>query len=98
MVESYHAEGVSRTPDGSAGPMRPPPETSQAIATCVDTGTTRSGAGVADSRCCAGRHRLRAGARLALPRAMKKVPFKKLALTAETIRNLTAAEMQGVDG
>jgi hypothetical protein len=29
---------------------------------------------------------------------MKKVPFKKLALTAETIRNLTAAEMQGVGG
>jgi hypothetical protein len=29
---------------------------------------------------------------------MKKVPLKKLALTAETIRNLTAAEMRGVGG
>jgi hypothetical protein len=29
---------------------------------------------------------------------MKKVPFKKLALTAETIRNLTAAEMRSVGG
>jgi hypothetical protein len=29
---------------------------------------------------------------------MKKVPFKKLALTAETIRNLTAAELRGVGG
>jgi hypothetical protein len=29
---------------------------------------------------------------------MKKVPFKKLALTAETIRNLTAVEMRSVGG
>lgn len=29
---------------------------------------------------------------------MKKVPFKKLALTAETIRNLTRAEMRSVGG
>jgi hypothetical protein len=29
---------------------------------------------------------------------MKKVPFKKLALTAETIRNLTAAELRSVGG
>jgi len=29
---------------------------------------------------------------------MKKVPFKKLALTAETIRNLTGAEMRSVGG
>jgi hypothetical protein len=30
--------------------------------------------------------------------AMKKVPFKKLTLTAETIRNLTAAEMRSAGG
>jgi len=29
---------------------------------------------------------------------MKKIPFKKLALTAETIRNLTVVEMRGVGG
>ena len=29
---------------------------------------------------------------------MKKIPFKKLALTAETIRNLTAAEMRSLGG
>jgi hypothetical protein len=29
---------------------------------------------------------------------MKKIPFKKLTLAAETIRNLTAAEMRGVGG
>jgi hypothetical protein len=29
---------------------------------------------------------------------MKKVPFKKLALTAETIRNLTAADLRSAGG
>ncbi|HEX3483274.1 MAG TPA: hypothetical protein VHT91_50025 [Kofleriaceae bacterium] len=29
---------------------------------------------------------------------MKKIPFKRLALAAETIRNLTAAELRGVGG
>ena len=29
---------------------------------------------------------------------MKKLPFKKLALTAETIRSLTASEIRGVGG
>jgi len=57
----------------------PPPETSQAIATCVDNGARHeSGAGVADSRCCVGRHRApRWCSALLWPRAMKKVPFKK---------------------